>query len=117
MRAKSSVSGADLLDEMRSRGHTEAYILDDDKQFVGKISIYEVISAVDSNIEAHIDRQPLTLYADDSLAEAMAKVSQFVGESVPVVDTATGQLCGSLAEGALFQAVIDVQNQARSLER
>jgi CIC family chloride channel protein len=117
VRAKSSVSGADLLDEMRSRGHTEAYILDDDKQFVGKISIYEVISAVDSNIEAHIDRQPLTLYADDSLAEAMAKVSQFVGESVPVVDTATGQLCGSLAEGALFQAVIDVQNQARSLER
>jgi CIC family chloride channel protein len=47
----------------------------------------------------------------------MVKVSQFVGESVPVVDKRTGIFQGSLAEGALFEAVIDVQKQARSLER
>jgi len=47
----------------------------------------------------------------------MIKVSQFVGESLPVVDAETGRLHGSLAEGELFQAVIDVQNQARGLER
>ena len=52
-----------------------------------------------------------------SLADAMIKVSQFVGESLPVVDAASGELQGSLAEGELFQAVIDVQNQARGLER
>ena len=52
----SSVSGA-LTCAMKcvSRGHTEAYILDDDKQFVGKVSIYEVIAAADSSIEAHVD--------------------------------------------------------------
>ena len=47
----------------------------------------------------------------------MIKVSQFVGESLPVVNKETGALHGSIAEGALFQAVIDVQYQARNLER
>jgi hypothetical protein len=36
---------------------------------------------------------------------------------MPVINLETGELCGCLQEGALFQAVIDVQHQARSLER
>ena len=59
----------------------------------------------------------MTLYADESLEAAMIKVSQFVGESLPVVNKETGALHGSIAEGSLFQAVIDVQYQARNLER
>ncbi len=117
VRAEVSGNGVALLGEMRSRGHTEAYILESDGRFFGKISIYDVIESADSSIETHIDRQPLMLFADDSLADAMVKVSQFVGESVPVVDKRTGIFQGSLAEGALFEAVIDVQKQARSLER
>ena len=117
VRAEASASGTELHREMRSRGHTEAYITDDGGKFTGKVSIYEVIEAADSSINDFIDTRPMTLYGHDSLAEAMAKVSSFVGESLPVVDAETGKLLGSLAEGALFQAVIDVQDQARSLER
>ena len=102
---------------MRQRGHTEAYIINADGQFFGKVSIYEVIEAADNSISDFVDTRPLTLYMNESLAEAMEKVSQFVGESLPIVDRATGELQGSLAEGELFQAVIDVQNQARGLER
>jgi CIC family chloride channel protein len=76
-----------------------------------------VIEAADNSISDFVDTRPLTLYMNESLAEAMEKVSQFVGESLPIVDRATGELQGSLAEGELFQAVIDVQNQARGLER
>lgn len=117
VRAEASASGTELHREMRSRGHTEAYIIDGGGTFTGKVSIYEVIEAADSSINDFIDTRPMTLYGHDSLAEAMAKVSSFVGESLPVVDAETGKLLGSLAEGALFQAVIDVQDQARSLER
>jgi CIC family chloride channel protein len=117
VRAEASASGTELHREMRSRGHTEAYIIDGGGTFTGKVSIYEVIEAADSSINDFIDTRPMTLYGHDSLDEAMAKVSSFVGESLPVVDAETGKLLGSLAEGALFQAVIDVQDQARSLER
>ena len=48
----------------------------------------------------------------------MDKVSQFVGESRASCGYSNrAAVQGSLAEGALFQAVIDVQNQARGLER
>jgi hypothetical protein len=33
------------------------------------------------------------------------------------VNAETGELEGSITEGGLFQAVTDVQNQARTLER
>jgi CIC family chloride channel protein len=46
----------------------------------------------------------------------MQKVSQFVGESLPIIDH-RGMMLGSVTEGALFQAVIDIQTQARNLER
>jgi len=117
VRAEPTVSGAELQQEMRSRGHTEAYIIDTNGKFVGKVSIYEAIEAADSSIKDFVDTRPMTLYTHTSLAKAMAEVSDFVGESLPVVNAETGELQGSLAEGALFQAVIDVQEQARNLER
>jgi CIC family chloride channel protein len=64
-----------------------------------------------------MDTRPITLYTHNSLDQAMLKVSQFVGESLPVVNAETGELMGSMTEGALFQAVTDVQNQTRTLER
>ena len=117
VRAEPTVSGAELQQEMRSRGHTEAYIIDVNGKFVGKVSIYEAIEAADSSINDFVDTRPMTLYTHTSLAQAMVEVSDFVGESLPVVNAETGELQGSLAEGALFQAVIDVQEQARNLER
>lgn len=117
VRANPSITGIELREAMRKRGHTEAYIIKSDGQFFGKVSIYEVIEAADTTIKDFVDTRPLTLYSHDSLAEAMVRVSQFVGESLPVVNAETGELHGSLAEGELFQAVIDVQDQARSLER
>lgn len=64
-----------------------------------------------------MDKTPITLYGDESLNEAMIKVSQFVGESLPVVEKSSNRLIGSIAEGELFQAVIDVQSEARTIER
>ncbi|MDA1272582.1 MAG: chloride channel protein [Verrucomicrobia bacterium] len=117
VRAEPTTTGNQLRQEMKSRGHTEAYVVDDGGQLLGKVSIYEAIECADGSISDFMDTRPMTLYAHNSLAEAMAKVSQFVGESLPVVNAETGKLEGSLAEGALFQAVIDVQNRARTLER
>jgi CIC family chloride channel protein len=44
-------------------------------------------------------------------------VSQFVGESLPIVTRDSNAMVGSIAEGELFQAVIDIQSQARTIER
>jgi CIC family chloride channel protein len=64
-----------------------------------------------------MDISPITLYGDDSLKQSMVKVSQFVGESLPIVTRQSSAMVGSIAEGELFQAVIDIQSQARTIER
>ena len=117
LRVTTQTSGQDLCKQMKSRGQTEAYIVDDSGVLLGKISLYAVIDAADSSIERFMDSRPTILYSHNSLDESMLKVRQFVGESLPVVDAETGKLEGSITEGALFQAVTDVQKQARTLER
>jgi CIC family chloride channel protein len=109
--------GKKLCEEMKNRGQTEAYIVDNGGKLLGKISLYAALEAADENIERFMDTRPTTLYAHNSLDEAMLKVHQFVGESLPVVDAETGKLQGTINEGKLFQAVTDVQNQTRTLER
>jgi CIC family chloride channel protein len=102
---------------MKTRGHTEAYIVDDDGVLQGKVDIYLAIECGTGPVAEFMDSRPLCLFEDEPLDSAMVKVSQFVGESLPVINRTTGIMQGSIAEGALFQAVIDVQSQARNLER
>ncbi|MGB1403839.1 MAG: chloride channel protein, partial [Porticoccaceae bacterium] len=115
--AAGNTAGTLLLEEMTSRAHTEAYIIDDAGKLMGKITIYQVIECGAQEVSKFMDVQPLCLYADEPLDSAMVKVSQFVGESLPVIDRNHRIMHGCIAEGALFQAVIDIQAQARNLER
>ena len=117
VRAAVQSTGQNLCEQMQSRGQTEAYIVDDEGILLGKISLYAALEAADSSIESFMDTRPTILYSHNSLEDAMLKVRQFVGESLPVVNAETGELEGSITEGGLFQAVTDVQNQARTLER
>ena len=117
IRVDTGASGETLTLEMKKRGHTEAYVVDSEGVLKGKVSIFLAISAGSEAVGPSMDTKPLTLFSDEPLDASMVKVSQFVGESLPVVDRASGKLQGSIAEGALFQAVIDVQAQARNLER
>jgi CIC family chloride channel protein len=117
LRANSHTKGQALCEQMKNHGKTEAYIVDDGAVLLGKISLYAAIAAADSSIETFMDTRPTILYSHNSLDDAMLKVRQFVGESLPVVDAESGQLQGAITEGALFQAVTEVQNQARTLER
>jgi CIC family chloride channel protein len=117
VRAAAQSTGQNLGEQMKDRSQTEAYIVDDEGILLGKISLYAALEAADSSIERFMDTRPTILYSHNSLEDAMLKVRQFVGESLPVVNAETGELEGSITEGGLFQAVTDVQNQARTLER
>ena len=117
VRAAAQSTGQNLGEQMKDRNQTEAYIVDDEGILLGKISLYAALEAADSSIESFMDTRPTILYSHNSLEDAMLKVRQFVGESLPVVNAETGELEGSITAGGLFQAVTDVQNQARTLER
>ena len=95
---------------------TEAYILEDNKILVGKISLQSLIKDGGLTVQSNMEKSPLVIYSEDSVLEAIEKASNFVGESIPVLDKGEGKLLGVITEAALFQAYLSMQTKTRDLE-
>lgn len=108
--------GSAALQAMTNRRVTEACVCDESGILLGKLSLFEATAAQGHRIDGYFERDPLCLFADDSIAAAMAKAANFVGESMPVTERATGMLVGTITEGTLFHAVLSVQGDAKALE-
>jgi len=93
---------------------TEAYILNKKDQLIGKIKVNDVMREV--NEEVYIDRKPLRLSTNESVSEAISKASNFVGESIPVVDK-TNKLVGVITEADLFLQYLSVQESISNIEK
>ena len=112
-----TATGTEALHAMRTQGQTEAYVVASGGRLAGKLSVHEAIEAGDEPAFRYADADPTTLYADDSLADAMHTVSDFVGESVPIIARDDRKFLGAVTEGDLFQAIIAVQSDIRHRER
>ena len=112
-----TTSGQTALELMRQAEQTEAYVVSDSGRLAGKLSVHQAIQADKQTVFQFADADPVLLNLDDSLQHAMHTVSDFVGESVPIIDRETRELLGVITEGDLFKAVIDVQSTVRHLER
>lgn len=110
-------TGIEALELMRQADQTEAYVVSDSGRLAGKLSVHQAIEASDQTVFQFADADPMLLNLDDSLQHAMHTVSDFVGESVPIIARETRELQGVITEGDLFKAVIDVQSNVRHQER
>ena len=60
---------------------------------------------------------PLVLSPNISLLETIKKLSKFVGESIPVVDSKTKQMNGIISENTVLQAYLDVSEEINFIEK
>ncbi|WP_169775294.1 chloride channel protein [Celeribacter marinus] len=108
----------EVMTELRKKAQTEAYCLTYDGNFVGKITINQLLDAPpEKPVSAFLDRSPLTLNETHSMHEAIEIASSFVGESIPVVSKETGKMLGVLTEADLFAAYLKIQDNIRAVER
>ena len=101
---------------------SEAYILDKANTFIGKVLLFKLMAAqkaADTKTVAlakMVEPNPLVLDKESSVAAAIETASDFVGESIPVVDMSTQKLVGVITEADLLQAYLELQNDARVIE-
>ena len=62
--------------------------------------------------ESNLDQSPTSLDTTNSLTEALEIASDFVGESIPVMDGET--FIGAITEGDLFKKVLDIEESLRT---
>ena len=109
-------SAETILEKMQDSQQTEAYCLDENGQFLGKISIFDVVSGTDKTAASLAAQDCLTLYHHQSINEAMEIAIDFVGEGLPVLDTQSQKMVGVVSEAHLFDAYSTVTKKVREIE-
>ncbi len=104
----------ELIKLFASSDFTEAYIIEEDNSLMGKIKVNEVMKEI--NQDVLIDKNPLALSINESISEAITKASNFVGESIPVLDQSK-KLVGVITEADLFLQYLRVQENISNIER
>jgi CIC family chloride channel protein len=127
-----SLDGASKIDtaisQMVAAQVSEAYILGDKNTFVGKVLLFKLMAAQQAQqgqgeqetqpreLVELVEPNPLVLDKESSIAAAIETASDFVGESIPVVNLETHTLVGVITEADLLQAYLELQNDARAIE-
>ncbi len=99
-----------ILASLKALQMTEAYIVDDEQHLIGKLSIHNLLE--DTHYLDHLDREPLNLTVSQPLTEALEIASEFVGESIPILEGE--KLTGAINEGDLFKKILDIEDSLRS---
>ena len=110
---KPGTEGQKILNVMTEKQMTEAYIVDDEKLLLGKINILSLVEDRDNYMD-RIEKNPVTLSADNALTEAIEIASNFVGESIPILEGE--RLVGAITEGDLFTKVLALEDDLRNEE-
>ena len=105
--------GQKILNAMTEKQMTEAYIVDDEQFLLGKINILSLVEDRDNYMD-RIEQNPVTLSSDNALTDAIEIASNFVGESIPILEEK--RLVGAITEGDLFTKVLALEDDLRSEE-
>ena len=65
-----------------------------------------------SDYENNLDLDPLKFDTSNSLVEALEIATEFVGESIPIMDGK--EFKGAITEGDLFKKVLEIEDSLRS---
>ena len=117
LRLEAEEKNSTAIDKMVSAGVTEAYLLDNKNTFLGKIIITDIVKQNPNQLAKNfcIDN-PLSIKSDASLQQCIEAASEFVGETIPVIDRQTNVLQGVVSEADIFQAYLKLQNNVIDLE-
>ena len=109
-----NIKRSKLLNLFEKTGFTEAYFVDDDGKLLGKTKVNSIMS--DSSANLIQDNHPLYIEKSSNISDAIIRISNFVGESIPVIDS-NSILKGVVTESDLFLEYLKVQDKISEIEK
>jgi len=107
---------ASVLPRMIAQGVSEGYVLDSGR-FCGKFTLQALIPLEDNqSIMAAVDADPVFIKHDASILQAIEIASDFVGESIPIIDQDQHEMQGVVTEGDIFSLYLKTQSTIMDLE-
>ena len=102
---------------LQKNNTTEGYFVDDDKNYLGKINLINLINSKSKNAYLLKEKKHIILSPNESILETIEKLSNFVGESIPIVDSNNNKMLGIISENDILDAYIKLSNQIKDIEK
>ena len=112
-----SASQKDVMERLRTTGWNEAYAIDSKTQkFIGFLRALDLEAGSDTPIADKLQTSELIFDETTSIRQAMEKLSSFVGDAIPIVESSDGSLIGVVTEGAIIQSYLNLAADLRREE-
>ena len=112
LKVNEPITKDNLLAQFRDTDFTEAYVVNDFNQLIGKVKVNDLLR-VDDQVEPS---RPLIIRETDTISDAIKKASNFVGESIPILKK-DNTLLGVITEADLFSQYLEVQSTISNIEK
>ena len=102
---------------LTSEKTTEGYIVTKENTYIGKISLLNLVNKKDLNLIDYAEKKPLIIDPNSSLLSVIKKLSNFVGESIPIVNKKTNHMVGIISENDVLKAYLDISEEINQIEK
>jgi CIC family chloride channel protein len=96
---------------------TEGYFLDDNKIFIGKLRLIDIINKKNGVCYKYREKKPILVYNSSSISDSIKILSDFVGESVPVLNKKSNFMIGIISENDVLKSYTEISNDIRTIEK
>ena len=96
---------------------TEGYLISSENKYLGKISLLNLINKKETFLLKYIEKNPIVIDPRSKLIFVIKKLSNFVGESIPIVNSKTGDMLGIISENDVLKAYLDIAEEINQVEK
>ena len=96
---------------------TEGYLISSENKYLGKISLLNLINKKETFLLKYIEKNPIVIDPRSKLIFVIKKLSNFVGESIPIVNSKTGDMLGIISENDVLKAYLEISEEINQVEK
>ena len=113
---KKEVLASDALKLFKKFNVTEGYFKDENSYFLGKLKIISLIGKTNELAFKYREKEFIKLQPSNSIIECIQILSNFVGESVPVIDSNT-KIIGIISENDILKSYDKISKEIKNIEK
>ena len=110
------ISIENALKKFSQNNVTEAYFYDSNKIFLGKLKLVKIIGKKNDKAIKYIEKKFIKLDPSNNIFECIKILSNFVGESIPVIDK-NNRFVGIISENDILKAYDQISHEIRNIEK
>jgi CIC family chloride channel protein len=114
---KINTSIDEAIKKLQFHKNTEGYIISSNNQYLGKVNLLDLIKVNKREIQKCVLKKPLIIDPKTSLLEVIRNLTDFVGESIPIVDKKTNQMLGIISENDVLAAYLEISEEINQIEK